>query len=378
MKITTPFDCLLPPLAASEFEALKASIKKEGVRDPILVDEEGQILDGHHRYKIRPDCPHRVIKGLTEGQKRALVLASNLQRRNLSPEQKAELRAKMIEIARALKAEGASQADIAIRLGVAQQTVQVWLTHNTNDGKERKSDNRIKVSKEEQGAIFDRTACGEAQAQIAADFGISQQHVSRITKSEEKRRKRAQELEEQAAAIASGKVSLDAGPFDVIVLDPPWPYGTPYDPDGRRVANPYPEMPLEEIAALNLEASKDCILWLWTTHKFMRHSFPLLGKWGFEDKAILTWVKDKMGIGSWLRSQSEFCIMAAKGKPMVRLTNQTTILQAPTREHSRKPDEFYKMVEGLCVGKMVDWFSREKRPGWAQRGNDANKFGAAA
>jgi N6-adenosine-specific RNA methylase IME4 len=165
------------------------------------------------------------------------------------------------------------------------------------------------------------------------------------------------------------------GTYSVIVLDPPWPYGTKYDPKSRRVANPYPEMSLEDIAALEIPAADDCILWLWTTHKFMRHSFPLLDAWGFRDVAILTWLKHKIGIGAWLRSQSEFCIMAVKGNPKVKLTNQTTIIQAKAKEHSRKPDEFYSLVESLCVGKKAEGFSREKRKGWTQIfSNEPEKF----
>ena len=61
-----------------------------------------------------------------------------------------------------------------------------------------------------------------------------------------------------------------------------------------------------------------------------------------------------------------------------RLTNQTTVLEAPAHEHSRKPAEFYELVESLCVGRMLDYFSREKRPGWAQYGNETAKFGGAA
>ena len=188
---------------------------------------------------------------------------------------------------------------------------------------------------------------------------------------------REQEIEQQAERIAAGVVVDADGPFDVIEIDPPWPYGTRYDPDGRRGAPPYPEMTLDEIAALPVaeRAADDCILWLWTTHKFMRHSFPLLDRWGFEDKQIVTWVKDRMGLGSWLRSQSEFCIMAVRGNPQVLLTNQTTVIHGDLREHSRKPDEFFSMVEGLCLGlRRYQWFAREAREGWASGGNDTEKF----
>jgi len=192
--------------------------------------------------------------------------------------------------------------------------------------------------------------------------------------NEEKKQERVADIEQQAAAIDESLPGIPIGPFHVISLDPPWPYGTQYDPDARRAANPYPEMSLEQIKAIELPAADDCVLWLWTTHKFMRHSFELLDVWGFRDVAIVTWIKDRMGLGSWLRSQSEFCIMATKGKPPITLTNQTTVIHGPLREHSRKPDSFYEMVNGLCVGAKLDYFSREKREGWAQVGNTPELF----
>jgi N6-adenosine-specific RNA methylase IME4 len=178
----------------------------------------------------------------------------------------------------------------------------------------------------------------------------------------------------EIVAIQNGDVDMPAGKFEVIVIDPPWPYGTQYDPDGRRAANPYPEMSLEEIQALELPHADDCVLWLWTTHKFMRYSFEILEKWGFRDVAILTWVKDRMGLGTWLRSQSEFCIMAVRGCPTINLTNQTTVINGAMREHSRKPDEFYQMIKELCPGRILDYFSREKREGIEAFGNETGKF----
>jgi N6-adenosine-specific RNA methylase IME4 len=67
--------------------------------------------------------------------------------------------------------------------------------------------------------------------------------------------------------------------------------------------------------------------------------------------------------------------MAARGSPLLELTNQATILYAPRREHSRKPDEFYAMVESLLPGvRRADWFAREARPGWVSIGNDVERF----
>jgi len=172
------------------------------------------------------------------------------------------------------------------------------------------------------------------------------------------------QINEMKDSIEKGTAKLPEGKFEVIVVDPPWDYKTPYDPDGFRGITPYPTMSIEELKKVELPSTDDCVLWLWTTHRFMRHSFEILDKWGFEEKAILTWVKNKMGIGKWLRSKSEFCIMAVKGKPLINLTNQTTVLLADVKEHSKKPDEFYKMVDELCIGRKLDYFSRQEREGW--------------
>ena len=66
--------------------------------------------------------------------------------------------------------------------------------------------------------------------------------------------------------------------------------------------------------------------------------------------------------------------MATIGNPKVNLTNQTTVVYGKVREHSRKPDEFYEMVDSLCTGNKIDMFGREKRNGWDVWGNETNKF----
>ena len=216
----------------------------------------------------------------------------------------------------------------------------------------------------------------EFEAEVAAGESGKKELTSAGVVKRAKQKKRKDDIQKQRDEIESGEIKLPKGVFEIIAIDPPWKYDTAdqYDPSGFRGGTPYPEMSVDELAELELPAAKDCVLWLWTTHKFMRHAFTLLDAWGFEEKVIITWAKDRMGTGRWLRSQSEFCIMAVKGCPKVDLTNQTTVLHAPMRQHSRKPDEFYKLVESLCIGRRLDYFSREKRTGWGQVGNDPDKF----
>ncbi len=184
---------------------------------------------------------------------------------------------------------------------------------------------------------------------------------------------KAQAKHELADELAAKPLPLPTARFDVIVIDPPWRYEKRVEDATHRGRNPYPDMSTEEICALPVarHAEASCLLWLWTTNAFMRQVFVCLDAWGFQEKTILTWVKDRMGVGDWLRGRSEHCILAVRGKPLVMLTNQTTVLEAPLREHSRKPEAFYALVEALCPGTKLEMFAREARDGWQAWGAEA-------
>lgn len=365
-----PLANLFPLIEGAEFEALVADIKANGVREPVIL-HDGKILDGRNRYKAAAsagvDVPTKNYEGTDP---MGFVWSLNFHRRHLNESQRSIAAAKMREHISLNLDSGDSTAAAAKLANVSRASVAM----------------AVKVLKDAAPEVVSAVERGEVAVSDAAKIVARPPEEQRaiMEKAQETSRNlvaaaRRVDIEKQREEIESGAVELPIGVFEVISIDPPWPYRDgeeqpDYDPKGHRASNPYPEMSLEEIAALELPAADDCVLWLWTTHKFMRHSFALLDKWGFQERAILTWCKDRMGLGRWLRSQSEFCIMATKGKPLIDLTNQTTVLHGPMREHSRKPDEFYAMVESLCPGRKIDWFSREKRPGWAQVGNEPEKF----
>jgi N6-adenosine-specific RNA methylase IME4 len=189
---------------------------------------------------------------------------------------------------------------------------------------------------------------------------------------EVKKEQRAEKIATRREQIEKEAIEKPEGNFDVIVIDPPWDYGTDdkYNPEGFRGTCPYPTMSLEEIKAIKLPAKEDCVLWLWTTNKFLLEMKPLLEEWGFELKSILTWDKEHIAIGSWLRSQTEHCILAIKGKPFFHNTKYGTLLREKRSTHSKKPDSFYKMVDEICAGKKLDYFARNKREGWEVYGDE--------
>ena len=229
--LATPFKDVLPPLSSDEYRALATSIAKDGVLVPIEVDEDGNILDGHHRHSIDPNCPRRLVPGLTEAEKLARVLTSNLNRRNFSPDQKLELRNRQIGLARELRADGKTQGEIAKILEVDQGTVSRWLGQDMQAHKRSNDDRRVKVQQEDREDALRRIDAGEGQAQIAADLGITERHLARIHKDEQKIAAREAEIVALRQAIASGEVKAGDVPYDVVVVDPPWPYGADkYDP----------------------------------------------------------------------------------------------------------------------------------------------------
>lgn len=378
---------------ADKAKGLAGSIAQNGLINPITLDDTNSLLAGLHRIEAVKilgweTIPARIIGGLDALQAELIEIDENLIRDELTPLQAGAQLNRRNEILKELGLRATadmgrprgdtvsplkSTADLAAEAGLSERSAQRLMQIDRDilpEVKEMIAETELEEGVRELLSIARLEP--ELQMDVAKKIIDGEAKTVIEARQQIKKDDRQADLEQQKQAIVD--IAPPTGLFNVISLDPPWPYGTKYDPAGRRVANPYPEMSLEEIADIELPAAEDCILWLWTTHKFMRHSFTLLDGWGFRDVAIVTWVKDRMGIGTWLRSQTEFCIMAVKGKPTIDLTNQVTVLYGDAREHSRKPDTFYNMVDSLCVGYKIDYFSREVRLGWVSYGNETDKF----
>ena len=178
--------------------------------------------------------------------------------------------------------------------------------------------------------------------------------------------------------------------YSCLVIDPPWFYQLRTKDETHRNRIPYPPMKIEEILALPIPDLCDpggAVLWLWYTNNHMIEASDCLCHWGFDLKTILTWEKvsksgqTRIGTGHWLRNCTEHCALAVKGKVpsflhSKTLTNQPTIIKAERREHSRKPEEFYQLVEHFCLGSKLELFARQRREGWDCWGNEVDKFSA--
>src|SRR5262249_45248103 len=120
-------------------------------------------------------------------------------------------------------------------------------------------------------------------------------------------------------------------------------------------------------------ASPDAALFMWTTVPHLRESFQVLDAWGFEYKTNIVWVKDKIGLGYFVRNQHELLLVATRGDmPSPSPANRPpSVISAPRREHSRKPDEAYEIIERMYPTlPKIELFARKTGAGWAAGGNE--------
>ncbi len=167
---------------------------------------------------------------------------------------------------------------------------------------------------------------------------------------------------------------LPPGKYSVIYADPPWRYEHSKT-ISREIENKYPTMELEEICRFPVEEliNDDAILFLWATSPKLEEALSVMEAWGFTYRTCMVWAKDKIGMGYYARQQHELLLIGRKGNmPAPEPGNRpSSILNAPRTKHSRKPTEFYSIIEGM-YGEYpkLELFAREPRDGWRSWGNE--------
>jgi N6-adenosine-specific RNA methylase IME4 len=174
------------------------------------------------------------------------------------------------------------------------------------------------------------------------------------------------------------------GRYATILADPPWRFQNrtgKMAPEHKRLLR-YPTMTIEEIKALpvpNLALEKSH-LYLWVPNALLPWGLEVVSAWGFEFKSVLTWYKirkdggpDGRGVGFYFRNVTELVLFGVRGKNNRTLQpgrTQTNIIISRKREHSRKPDEIYDIIEKCSPGPYLELFARFKRANWSQWGNE--------
>jgi N6-adenosine-specific RNA methylase IME4 len=173
------------------------------------------------------------------------------------------------------------------------------------------------------------------------------------------------------------------GPFSTILADPPWRFENrtgKMAPEHQRLLR-YNTMTLEEIFELpvNRLAAAQAHLYLWVPNALIAEGLEVMKKWGFKYKTNLVWYKtrkdggpDGRGVGFYFRNVTELVLFGVRGN--MRTLNpgrtQTNIICERKREHSRKPDNLYSIIENCSPGPYLELFARHPRKGWKQWGNE--------
>jgi N6-adenosine-specific RNA methylase IME4 len=174
--------------------------------------------------------------------------------------------------------------------------------------------------------------------------------------------------------------------FSTIVADPPWRFTNrtgKVAPEHRRLSR-YETMTLEEICALPVGSAvaDTAHLYLWTPNALLPDALRVMSAWGFQYKSNIIWHKirkdggsDGRGVGFYFRNVTEVMLFGVRGKNARTLApgrRQVNMIETRKREHSRKPDEQYELIEACSPGPYLELFARGERTGWTVWGNEAD------
>ena len=172
-----------------------------------------------------------------------------------------------------------------------------------------------------------------------------------------------------------------------VLADPPWQFQNKSGkiaPEHRRLSR-YSTMRLETIMSMPIQGvlSETAHLYLWCPNALLPDGLEVMKAWGFTYKSNLVWHKirkdggsDGRGVGFYFRNVTELVLFGVKGPNARTLSparSQVNLLATRKREHSRKPDELYEIIEACSPGPHFELFARGKRSGWFSWGNQANK-----
>jgi N6-adenosine-specific RNA methylase IME4/ParB-like chromosome segregation protein Spo0J len=369
-----PYADLFPLLEGEEFEALVADIKASGLRQPI-VEYEGLILDGRNRYRACSvagvECPAVNFDG---DDPLAFVISQNVRRRHLNDRQRMMIAAKLATMpahrpaSKSANSQTLTQPTAAQMFKVSERGVQ-----------------QAKVVRERgTPELVKRVESGDIAMSIAEQLAcLPPEEQRRIADADEatlrgaaKRHRRARREAELAEAVSVASAALGAKLYGIIYADPPWrfePYSRKTGMD-RAADNHYPTMTLDQLAAIELPAAPDCVLFLWATGPMSEQAHELMRRWGFEYRSQCLWVKDRIGTGYWFRSKHELLLVGTRGSVPAPAPGEQypSVIEAPVGEHSAKPEAFAEIIEEMFPNAaLLEMFARAPRLGWDAWGNEA-------
>lgn len=175
--------------------------------------------------------------------------------------------------------------------------------------------------------------------------------------------------------------------FATVLADPPWQFTNrtgKVAPEHRRLSR-YETMSLDQIKSIPVEKvlAPTAHLYLWVPNALLPDGLAVMNSWGFNYKSNIIWHKirkdggsDGRGVGFYFRNVTEVLLFGVRGKNARTLPpgrSQVNFIASRKREHSRKPDEQYPLIESCSPGPYLEMFARGERKGWTSWGNEADE-----
>jgi len=369
---------IFPMMQGEEFDALKADIDTNGLREPIWLHQDGRIIDGRNRYLACCDLgiepQYRTWNGV--GSLVAFVVSLNLHRRHLDVGQRGMIG---LTVKRMLAEEIASEANRKR----SETQRNNWYGPSNSD--------RVLIEFDQDSPAIEEKR--DALAEAAEVVGVSKNTMIR-----------AQAIErhdpELAAKVSAGNVSLNAAyrevqhqqkkqapplptnKYRVWYADPPWEYGNAgvigeTDNYGH-AARHYPTMSIDELCEMGAQVKEVCepdaVLFMWVTSPLLEECFPVIKAWGFQYKTSFVWDKIGHNYGHYNSVRHELLLVCTRGSctPDDKTLYDSVISIEKSRTHSEKPAEFRRMIDSLYTwGNRIELFSRCAADGWDAWGNEA-------
>lgn len=359
---------LFPMLPDAELRALADDIKANGLQQPIVMFG-AHLLDGRNRWRacelagVEPKL--RDWQG-TQEQALRYVISLNLNRRHLDESQRAMVAAR---IATMRQGERTDLAQIcSTSRGVAADLLNVAERSVTDARKV------IDKGTPELAAAVER---GEVAVSAAAQLVDKPADVQRaiVASVQSGEAKNVRHAIQKMNAEDRRVVTLDEsvrGHFPVIYADPPWEYSN--TGLGGNVADKYPTMSTDDICGMRVadKSTSNAVLFLWATNPLLEDALRVVKAWGFEYKTNFAWTKTTQTTGFYCYGRHELLLVCVRGSALPKPDSLVAShVHAASGEHSRKPDEFYALIERMYDGPYLELFARRTREGWTAFGNEA-------
>ncbi len=186
---------------------------------------------------------------------------------------------------------------------------------------------------------------------------------------------------------AEDLLSRGFGKFGTILADPPWRFANrtgKMAPEHKRLMR-YETMSMQDIYELPVAqlALPESHLYLWVPNALILEGLETMKRWGFTYKTNIIWHKirkdggpDGRGVGFYFRNVTEMVLFGIRGslRTLSPGRSQVNLIATRKREHSRKPDELYPIIEKCSPGPYLELFARYKRKGWEQWGNEIEDY----